>query len=100
MDSWFSMQQISNFFCKFYPEIYHQFMLIKELVIEDDKHYFFTCNQYRNELLIFFEAVKDFQSLSIKLALFRKDTLNNASNTTIFGAVHEYIKKTKIFDTE
>ena len=68
-------------------------------VIENAKHYFFTCNQYRNESLIYFEAVRDFQPLNIKLLLFRNDTLNNASNTTLFRAVHEYIKNTKRFDT-
>ena len=69
-------------------------------VIEDAKHYFFTCNHYRNERLIFFEAVRGFQPLNIKLLLLGNDTLNNTSNVTLFRAVHEYIKNTKIFDTE
>ena len=50
-------------------------------VIENAKHYFFTCNQYRNEHFIYLEAVRDFQPLNIKLLLFGNDTLNNASNT-------------------
>ena len=69
-------------------------------IIEDSKHYLFTCNQYRNEYRIFFEAVRDSQPLSIRLLLLGKDTLNNTSNTTPFRAVHEYIKNTKRFDTE
>ena len=71
-------------------------------VIEDAKYYCFTCNQYRNERLTFFEAVRDFTPFNIKLLLhvLGNDTLNNASNITLFRAVHEYIKNTKIFDTE
>ena len=60
-------------------------------VIEDAKQYFLTCNQYRNERLIFFEAVRDFQTLNIKLLL-GNDTPNNTSRA--------YIKNTKRFDTE
>ena len=68
-------------------------------VVEDAKQYFFTCNQYRNQL-ISFEAVRDFQPLNIKLLLSGNGTkLNNTSNTTLFRAVHEYIKNTKRFDT-
>ena len=55
-------------------------------VIEDAKHYFFPCNQYRNERLLFFEAVRDFQLLFIKLFLLGNDTLNNTSNITLFRA--------------
>ena len=61
-------------------------------VIEDAKQYFLTCNQYRNERLIFFEAVRDFQPLNIKLLLLGNDTPNDTSMA--------YIKNTKRFDTE
>ena len=69
-------------------------------VKEDAKHYFFTCSQYRNERLIFFKAVRDFQPLNIKLLSLGNDTLDNTSNITLFRAVHEYTKNTKRFDTE
>ena len=51
-------------------------------VIENAKHYFFTCKQYRNERLIFFEAVIDFQPLILKVLLLGNDTPNNTSNIT------------------
>ena len=53
-----------------------------------------------NERVIFFEAVRDFQTLNIKLLLFGNDTLNNVSNTTLLRAVHGNMKTTKRFDTE
>ena len=64
-------------------------------VVEDAKHNFFTCNQYRNERLIYFEAVRDFQPLNIKLLLLGNGTLSNTSNIPLFRAAHEYIKNIK-----
>ena len=69
-------------------------------VIEHAKHYFLTCKLCRNERLMSFEAVRDFQPLNTNILLLENDTLNNSSNITIFRAVHENIKNTKRFDAE
>ena len=66
--------------------------------IEDSKHYFFHCNNYRNERHLFFEAARDFQPLTTQLLLYGNEIVDNTLNSTLFRAVHDYIKTTKRFD--
>ena len=41
--------------------------------IEDGEHYFFYCNNYRNERRVFFEIARDFQPLNINVLLYGND---------------------------
>ena len=66
--------------------------------IEDSEHYFFHCNNYRNERHLFFEAARDFQPLTTQLLLYGNEIVDNTLNSTLFRAVHDYIKSTKRFD--
>ena len=66
--------------------------------IEDSEHYFFHCNNYRNERYLFFEAARDFQPLTTQLLLCGNEIVDNTLNSTLFRAVHDYIKSTKRFD--
>ena len=65
--------------------------------IEDSEHYFFHCNNYRNERHLFFEAARDFQPLTTQLLLYGNEIVDNTLNSTLFRAVHDYIKSTKHF---
>ena len=68
--------------------------------IEDSEHYFFYCNNYRNERHLFCEATRDFQLLNINLLLYGNDMVDNTLNSKLLRAVHDYtcIKSTKRFD--
>ena len=56
--------------------------------------YFFYCNNYRNERHLFFKAARDFQPLNTILPLDENDMVDNTLNSTLFRAVHDYIKST------
>ena len=60
--------------------------------IEDGEHYFFHCNNYRNERHQFFEIARDFQPRTINLLLYGNETPNNQLNIVLLRAVHEYIQ--------
>ena len=64
--------------------------------IEDGKHYFFYCNNYRNERRVFFELARHFQPLNINALLYEKDTFDNTLNSSLFRAVHDTIKSTNV----
>ena len=60
--------------------------------IEDSEHYFFHCNNYRNERHLFFEAARDFQPLTTQLLLYGNEIVDNTLNSTLFRAEHDYIR--------
>ena len=65
--------------------------------IEDSEHYFFYCNNYRNEHRLSFESARDFQPLNINSLCYGNDMVDKTLNSTLFRAVHDYIKSTKRF---
>ena len=62
--------------------------------IEDSEHYVFHCNNYRDERYLFFEAVRDVQPLTTQLLLYGNKMVDKTLNSTLFRAVHDYIKST------
>ena len=66
--------------------------------MEDSKHYFLHCNTCRNERHLFFEAAREFQSLTTQLLLYGNEMVDNTLNSALFRTVHDYIKNTKRLD--
>ena len=59
--------------------------------IEDDEHYFFYCNNYRNVRRVFFEIERAFKPLNINVLLYGNDAFDNTINSSLLRAVHDNI---------
>ena len=66
--------------------------------IEDGEHYFFYCNNYKNERRVFFEIARGFQPLNTNVLLYGNATFYNTLNSSLFRAGHDYMKGIKRFD--
>ena len=67
------------------------------LEIENAEHVFFRCPKYVNEGISIFRETPDYHPLNLNVVLFGDPNIPLDGNITIFKAVHNYIKRIKIF---
>ena len=65
--------------------------------IENAFHFFLNCPQYARQRADLIHNVSQHITVSLRVLLFGDSTLSNQTNTTIFEAVHKYIRDSKRF---
>ena len=69
--------------------------------VEDDYHYFFSCNKYRNARYELFNKIFNIEKLKIvntHVLLWGDPSLSNEENEYLFSLIHIFIKQSSRFN--